>query len=164
MEKLQIKKTPYDFVLEFICAIGLTAVLYPLFSYTELAEVRWPVHFNVSGEINSWGTRSNMWFIPIMTVVMYVGISILGNKADKLKFPVPVTENNKYSLYRLGFRGMKFVKFGVMCIFAYMNIMSFLIATEKESTIDFNVILILSGMLLIITLIMYLMAFLYKEK
>ena len=77
----------YDWGIELLCAIALTCVIYPLFFYIDFSDIKWPVHYNLNGDVNSWGTRLNMWFLPIMSLLMYGGFTLLENRRSEFIDP-----------------------------------------------------------------------------
>lgn len=128
---IPVKKTLYDWIIEGLAILCLLGVCYPLFFYGELAGISIPIHYNAAGQTDGWGNRSFLFSLPVAAIVFYAGMSIGERFYTRFNFPVKLTEENADALYKLGVRLMRFLKFWIILIFAYLNISSYTAATAK---------------------------------
>ena len=62
----------YPIQLELVPLALLVLILYLFFSnYAALPE-RIPTHFGLSGEVDGWGAKTQMWLFPIMGTLVYL--------------------------------------------------------------------------------------------
>lgn len=98
---MKIKRTWYDIGISAVCLIlllGMTAYLV----------IRWgslpdqvPGHYNAHGEVTRWGSKGELWTLPIVGWIIYIGISVLERFPSAWNTGVTVTEKNKERVYRL---------------------------------------------------------------
>lgn len=36
-----------------------------------------PTHFNLSGEVNAWGDKSGIWYLPVISLILFILLSAL---------------------------------------------------------------------------------------
>ena len=75
--KIQIRHTVPDRILEagsLLLTAGTT--LYLLIGWDSFPE-RIPAHYNAAGEIDRWGTKGEMVFLPVMMWILYIGLTVL---------------------------------------------------------------------------------------
>ena len=58
-------------------------------------------HYNAAGEIDSWGGKGMIWFIVIMSWVMYLGITFVEKYPEIWNTGVKITKKNAEKVYRL---------------------------------------------------------------
>ena len=59
-----------------------------------------PVHYGLSGQPNAWGGKIELLELPVVSVILYVGLTWLARYPHKLN-PWTITERNAEQLYRL---------------------------------------------------------------
>ena len=60
-----------------------------------------PIHYNIYGEADGYGSKTVLVILPILSVLMYVGLTILKKYPHIFNFPITVTEQNALSLYKM---------------------------------------------------------------
>lgn len=129
-----LKRTTYDWSIEVLSFLGLIATCIPLFFYDSLGDKELvPVHFNLYGEADGWGNRSDLWILPSLALFFYLGFFLFERCYTKFNYPLKITERNANLIYRLGVRLMRHSKLIAIFLFADCNISSFVIATGKST-------------------------------
>ena len=59
-----------------------------------------PGHYNSAGEVDRWGSKGELFLIPILTFFMFVGVSVLEKHPSVWNTGVAITSRNKDSVYR----------------------------------------------------------------
>src|SRR5712692_3504798 len=59
-----------------------------------------PVHYGLSGQPDAWGGRIELLDLPVVSVILYVGLTWLARYPHRLN-PWTITERNAEQLYRL---------------------------------------------------------------
>ena len=57
-----------------------------------------PGHYNSAGEVDRWGSKGELFLIPILTFFMFVGISVLEKHPSVWNTGVAITSRNKDSV------------------------------------------------------------------
>lgn len=120
-----LRRTGYDWVLEILAFLGLLGVFFPLCFWGQLnSQHLIPIHYNLHGQVDGWGNRSDLLILALIALLLYLGLFFSEKFCKKFNYPVRVTDGNADTLYRLAVRMVRHLKFPVMFIFAYLNISS----------------------------------------
>src|SRR6266404_7760467 len=60
-----------------------------------------PVHYGFSGQPDAWGGRIEILELPVVSVLLYFGLTLLARYPHKLNYPWTITERNAEQQYRL---------------------------------------------------------------
>jgi len=60
-----------------------------------------PVHYGFSGQPDAWGGKTELLELPVVSVLLYLGLTLLARYPHKLNYPWTITEGNAERLYRL---------------------------------------------------------------
>lgn len=117
---LKIKQTPIEKILNIIAfVIFLGSILYILFEWSSMPnEV--PGHYNAIGEVDRWGRKGELWIVPFVGLVLWVGLSIL-EKFPHIHNYSNLTEDNAEQQYKNSRLMLNFLKNEILLIFAYIN-------------------------------------------
>lgn len=97
--KLQIPKTKGEWLLDILgTASFLAAFGYLIISWGSLPE-EIPGHFNAAGEVDRWGSRYEILILPIISVLLWGGMSLLEKKPHIHNYPARLNENNAHAFY-----------------------------------------------------------------
>ncbi|MEG1496466.1 MAG: DUF1648 domain-containing protein [Clostridiales bacterium] len=127
-------KTPYTKLQILLEAIGalllISTLLIFLFSWKTLpAEI--PTHYNLAGEIDAWGTKNSVLFIPLTSLFIYIGISIVTFFPKIWNMPFKVKPQNAKKLYQCEKTMLIATKIEVVALFSAL-----LIATIKTQELS----------------------------
>lgn len=77
-----------------------------------------PTHFNLKGDADGFGPKNTIWALPILTAIMYYGMTLVGTKIKpwKMKYPIKVTEKNAPRLYRMNLRMLVNLNLGISLV------------------------------------------------
>lgn len=141
----KITPTIGEKIVEFLGLIIIAfTVLFPLIIYSRLPDII-PTHININGEVDSYGRKGMFIILPIVSIVTYVGISVLQKFPHIFNYPVEVNENNFPKLYSLGIRLCRFTKIAIILLFGYIVLYFSLIAVGKTVAL-FPVIILFLGL------------------
>ena len=91
---MDFRETRTDKILEYLCRIILAGTLVFLIAYWSWIPDQIPTHYNAAGEIDSWGGKGMIWFIVIMSWVMYLGITFVEKYPEIWNTGVKITKKN----------------------------------------------------------------------
>ena len=137
---LQILRTKLEMILEGIALVSLLIHAFVLF-------VRWgdlpqttPVHFDIHGTPDGWGSKY-LSLIPLgIAFVVYMGLSWLGRVPHYYNYPFRITADNAPRQYLLGRTFLSFIKAKIILVFAYISWM--MIATAMGEAAGLHVFLL----------------------
>lgn len=113
--KIEVKPTITDLKIIRLgwFLVILNFIIVKIF-YVDLPE-EIPIHFNFKGEADGFGSKTNIWFLPLLTLIMYYGMNlvILKVKPWQMNYPVRVTEKNAPQLYAMNLRMLVLVNLAI---------------------------------------------------
>lgn len=156
--KIEVKPTATDKKLILIGwgVVTLNFIVVLMF-YFDLPETI-PVHFNLKGEINGFGSKSILWIIPAISAALYLITSILALKLKPyyMNYPVKVTEKNAKELYALGIRMLAVMNLTTVTIFLLTTMIFILKINGIVDTIDVKTLI---GLWIVIALLPFIYTF-----
>jgi uncharacterized membrane protein len=132
-------KTPYDWTIEILSIICLIGSAYPMLRIGKLPDVI-PVHFNITGVADGWGSRWFIGIIPLCAIVMYLSCSFAERYPKMINYPVNIKKlkSNEAlkSIHQLGIRVVRYIKlFAVTCL-CYLSNAVFSVAITKGDKLN----------------------------
>ena len=97
---MKLKNNKIDWIIEIMCLtllIGLTAYL--IFNWGSIPD-KIPAHYDWEGNIDRWGNRSDLIFLPMMSWFLYLLITGLQQVPLVWNTGVKITEENEERVYR----------------------------------------------------------------
>lgn len=119
-----IKRNVYDIIVNVIC-LGLLVgiIIYLGFSWNNIPQ-KIPVHYNGAGVIDRWGNKGELLIVPIISWIMYLGITALEKSPQIWNTGVQLTEQNKERVYRILKNFIGTEKVLMVAIFTFITINS----------------------------------------
>ena len=98
---LQIKKTSIDFAMEYGVLIALLFLwVYTFVHYKRLPE-NIPVHFNNSGNADSFGSKNSLWLLPVIVTMVVMLLRFISRHTHKFNRATTITNENSAIQYKL---------------------------------------------------------------
>ncbi|KAA5823370.1 DUF1648 domain-containing protein [Algibacter amylolyticus] len=115
--RIKLKLTKTDKTLEIFGWVSLLVLWsLTLANYVELPEII-PTHYNSTGEVDAFGDKSNIFALPIITTILFVGLTILNKNPHVFNYPCEITKENALHQYTNATRMMRVLKLVVVLIF-----------------------------------------------
>ncbi len=106
-----------------------------------------PIHFNGKGEADGYGSKNTIWFLPILSVIMFLGLWKASKIPHLYNYPGKITEENAENKYRIASRMMRGLNVIIMVIFCYIVWTSIRVALGTQGGLgSFFLICILVGL------------------
>lgn len=110
-----------------------------------------PIHFGGGGEPDAYGSKSTIWLTPILSAVIYAGLTFLWRYPNLYNYPVEVTEDNAVMLYTEGRSMIRSVKAATAILFLYISHRSIMVAMGNASGLgSYMVPLMITGLLVLL--------------
>jgi len=118
MKTFKLSLSILDWILEFFALLSVlsTIVLFVLF-WIEAPEVV-PVHYNIYGVADRFGSKNTLIILPIIGIVTYVGLTFLNRFPHIFNFPVKVSEQNRMILYKTATTMVRWTKLFICLLLA----------------------------------------------
>jgi uncharacterized membrane protein len=109
--------TTTDKVIEFISWIALIGIwVLTLTNYSALPETI-PIHYNGVGEADGFGDKGNVLILPIISTLVFIGLTILNKNPHVFNYPGAITEENALQQYTNATRLIRLLKLVIIIIF-----------------------------------------------
>jgi uncharacterized membrane protein len=96
-----LPETPVEWVLEGVSLAALSfGILTLLQAWPDLPS-QVPRHFDIAGKPDAWGAKVNLLVLPVVGVVVYLMLTVVGRVPHTHSFLVNITPQNAPRLYRL---------------------------------------------------------------
>jgi uncharacterized membrane protein len=104
----------------------ITNILIIVFSLPKLPDII-PIHFNLAGEANGWGSKNTLWIMFAITIPMYALLTFISGKPELYRSRM--SENNMEEQLRLTSKMTRIMKTVVLLIFVMVTV--FMVQTAQ---------------------------------
>lgn len=119
--RLDIPWTLTDRLVHTAGVVGLALLIgLPVFAWSGLPD-EIPIHFGVSGDPDNWGGRGMIWFLPVLGLAMWAGMTVLTRFPHAYNYPWVITRENAADLYRLSRSMVIWINTEVTLLFAFIQ-------------------------------------------
>jgi Protein of unknown function (DUF1648). len=137
---MKAKFNLYNFILESLALLFLVAnILMLLSSYGSLPDTI-ITHYNINGIPDGYGNKESIIPPLLISVFIYIQLSVLQNFPQLYNYPVKVTEKNKDALLFYALRLLKYIKLSVSIMFFSISFCSI----QNKAMGGFGVFLIMA--------------------
>ena len=98
---MKIKRNWFDNAIEILCVMMLIGICVYLFVKWDGLPDQIPAHYNLKGEVNRWGSKGELLFLPIIGWVLYIGMTVVEAFPQIWNVGVTITDENRERVYRL---------------------------------------------------------------
>jgi len=119
--KIKLQLTLTDRIIEITSYIALIAFwVMAITSFKTLPE-NIPTHFNGSGEVDSYGPKTTIFFFPVMATVMFAFLAFIIKKPETFNYTVEITEENAQEQYTNATKLIRILKLALIIIFLIID-------------------------------------------
>lgn len=91
-----------------------------------------PTHYNGLGEVDAYGDKSTIFFLPLMATVLFVIVNITAKKPHTFNYAVVITSENVKAQYKNEMRLMQSVNLFMLLIFIFIDYKTIQIALNQS--------------------------------
>ena len=147
MKTFKISLSILDWILEFFALLSILSVIVLfVFFWIEAPKIV-PVHYNIYGVADRFGSKVTLIIIPIISIVSYLGLTFLNRFPYIFNFPVKVSEQNRTILYKTATTMIRWIKLFICLLFTVILLQTVGNIQNYEYKLDNNYLFILIGCL-----------------
>lgn len=134
---LKIPMTKWERIFNII---GVTAyiisLIYLIFQLGNIPE-KIPGHFNSKGEVDRWGSKYELFILPILSFFIFSIISLMEKAPNMYNYPKRLNEANAKQFYLNSRITINFIKNVILVIFSYLLFQIVQISLGKIDSLSF---------------------------
>lgn len=140
------KSTCERVVDQLAVALLVLLFIYTAKKFVEMPETV-PTHFNIKGEVDGWGSRWFVWFLPFVAVFIF-GLLMLANKFPQaMNYPVKITPENARRQFLLARVFLKTLRLATLVMFCSLQYAVIKLALTQSTL---NVFVLMLALLFIV--------------
>jgi uncharacterized membrane protein len=122
-----------DWIIEVITVFVLIGLaIYLLMEYRSLPG-KIATHYGFSGNADTNGSKSTLWVLIGLTIVLYGLLTVVSRFPQKFNYPIEITEKNAPRQYSLAIQMMRLLKLATVLIFTYLTYITISLAQGNAS-------------------------------
>lgn len=97
---MKAKYTKFQIALEIIGILLLLGmIIFVCIKWSQLPD-QIPGHYDSKGVINRWGSKNEIFIVPIVSVVLYASMTLISFFPSLWNIPISANNKNKEAVYR----------------------------------------------------------------
>ena len=122
MDEIKVPSTRYHKIVNLLCIIILTGTLFFLVTNWTMIPDQIPGHYDSAGVINRWTSKSGLWIVYFVGIIMFAGLSVIEHFPKTWNTGVAITKENQKHVYQL-IKGMIVtLKLCITTIFMFLTL------------------------------------------
>ena len=89
-----------------------------------------PTHFDLTGKPDGFGDKSSIFILPVISSVLYIGMTILNRFPHIFNYPTKITNQNAERQYTIATKLIRYLKLVVVFAFSSIGLMTSLTANN----------------------------------
>jgi uncharacterized membrane protein len=119
--KLEMPRTRMEIYCEVVAAAAVAFLFIYLSATWATLPDKIPTHFDFAGTPDHWGSKYSLLLLVGVTIVLYVGLSILTRFPHIYNYPFAITDENRRQQYSLARNMVTALKAELVCVFVFMT-------------------------------------------
>ncbi|WP_346848524.1 MULTISPECIES: DUF1648 domain-containing protein [unclassified Clostridium] len=138
------EKVPFTKFQKFLETLALLillgSIIYLIFIWSTLPDTI-PSHYNAKGVVTNWSGKGMLLIMPIISIILYTGLTTITLFPNIWNVPVEITEKNQNFVYTNLKTMLIVLKLILVSDFSYMTICS---ATQSSLSVLFTPIVLIA--------------------
>jgi uncharacterized membrane protein len=141
--RLNIPRTQLEIGCEIIAAASLVSLAIYLAAIWTKLPAQIPVHFNIMGQPDRWGSRNELFQLFGVMAALYASLSILQRLPHIYNYPFGLTSQNVYRQYQLARQLLIRIKTEIVGIFSFIQWTIMQVDRERSHALGISFLLIM---------------------
>lgn len=138
-----------DHLTETLSVIGLIALWALVVIALNVLPDIIPVHFDFKGNPDGYGDKATLIFLPILTTILYAGLTVINRYPHIFNYPVKITEENALKHYTNATRMIRLLKLIIILMFSVIVFYQYRTSTGQSEGLGIWFIPIFLGVIYI---------------
>jgi uncharacterized membrane protein len=151
---LKLPLTGWEKGLEVLSVMGVVFTFILVYQSWGILPDRIPTHFGFAGQPDAWGNKASLFFLPIMTVAMYLLLTIVSRFPHTFNYPGKITKENAATQYLMARYLIAVLKVETIWLFAYIQWVTIEVALGKTTGLS-NLFLPIFMIVMLGTIVVY---------
>jgi len=108
-----------------------------------------PIHFNLKGEVDNYGNKYSILFMPLIATVIFFGITFLNKYPHVFNYMKKITSENAIQQYSIATKMLRLLKLSILLIFTIITVSMYLIGTGTIRTLSIWILPVILGLIFI---------------
>lgn len=130
------QKTAFDYSVGIIALFLLVHQIYLLTHYWPILPEKIPTHFDFLGRPDSYGSKKILVLLPIVSVVLFILLTLVAMRPDRMNLSVKITPENQEFIYGKAVQLMHLLRLVLTFIFWYLMNGTIRVALGKQTQLD----------------------------
>ncbi len=118
---IKLTLTTTDKALEIIgWGLTMSIWIWTILSYSELPSTI-PIHYNSMGEVDGFSEKVTIITLPLISTILFIGLSILSKFPHVFNYPITITEDNAVRQYTNATRMIRMLKLIIVTVFGIIT-------------------------------------------
>lgn len=117
----RIPLSQMEIFLELSAVVGLLFHGLVILKWWAILPSAVPTHFGPSGLPDAWGSKTSLTMLPVVSVILYITITLLSKFPNLYNYPCRITEQNHIIQYYLARAMLAWIKTEMIWMFAWIN-------------------------------------------
>lgn len=135
--KIKIETTSTDIIVEVLGWAFLGFLWWLTASNYRILPDTIPVHYNIAGEIDDTGSKATILVLPLITTLLFIGLTILNRYPHIFNYPVKITEQNALRQYSNAMMLIRVLKLVIVAVFT--SIAWFMIRGASDRQVNLGI-------------------------
>lgn len=141
--KLQVPPSTVDLAVELTSVVGLiiqaliVAHFWPVLPHSVVT------HFGANGEPNEWAPKYTVLIFPGLSILTWVGFTILNRFPHTFNYPVQLTPENAERQYGIAISFIRWLKMEMVWLLLFINYQLIMVSLGRARGIDYSLIFVL---------------------
>lgn len=123
--KIKLDLTTTDKTFEILGWVSILAIwILTITNYANLPDTI-PIHYNGAGQADGFGGKGTILTLPLISTVLFVGMTILNKYPHTFNYPTNITADNALRQYTNATRMIRYLKFIIVVIFGLIALQTF---------------------------------------
>ncbi|MGB4984670.1 MAG: DUF1648 domain-containing protein, partial [Erysipelotrichaceae bacterium] len=118
---MRVRTSLFDIVVNIICGILLFGMVIFLVAYWESIPDKIPMHYDLMGQVNRWGDKSEIVFLPIISFFLYFLLTVVEYFPSSWNTSVKITPYNRDKVYRMMKNLLVSTKLLMVVLFVFLS-------------------------------------------
>lgn len=125
MNKRPIIKIPITLGDKFLEVSAWALIIFTwgsiLLKYGDISDTI-PIHYNAKGEADSFGSKATLLLLPIISTLLFVGLTFLNKYPHVFNYLSQITAQNAAYQYQMATRLVRYIKLIIVLVFSFITL------------------------------------------